>query len=399
MQFKYKAITDTGQIIEGVFEATTEHEVVEMLRGSNHMPISIEETRDSGASYNISFGKVKKKDLGIFCRQFYTMLNAGVSIVKALDILEKQTENKKMRKAIEDLFNSVQKGMSLSESMKNNHKVFPSILISMVEAGEASGNLDTIMDRMASHYEKEFKLENKVKGAMVYPMVLAVAATGVVVFLMVFVMPTFIGMFESSGVELPGPTRALMAISNSMQEKWYLYIAGAAGLIFGFKFYGNTTAGRMQYDIIKLKIPVVKTTNIKVATSRFTRTLSTLLASGIPLLQGMDIVSRVIGNEYIGKKLSTAKEEVRKGVPLSRTIKDTSIFPPMVDSMVKIGEESGALDDILIRTADFYDEEVETAMAKMTEMMQPVMILVMASIVGFIVLAIALPMFDMVNAM
>ncbi len=399
MQFKYKAITESGQIVEGVFEATGEYEVIEMLKGSNHMPIAIEETKDSGASYNISFGKVKKKDLAIFCRQFYTMLNAGVSIVKTLDILEKQTENKKMRKATNDLFNSVQKGMSLSESMRNNPKIFPSILISMVEAGEASGNLDTIMDRMAMHYEKEFKLENKVKGAMVYPAVLGVAATGVVIFLMVFVMPTFIGMFESSGVELPGPTRALLAISNSMTDKWYLYIVVVIGLVLGFKFYGTTSIGRMQIDTIKLKIPVVKTSNIKVATSRFTRTLSTLLASGIPLIQGMDIVAKVIGNVNIAKKLHNAKEDVRKGIPLSRTIKDTMVFPPMVDSMVKIGEESGALDDILNRTADFYDEEVETAMAKMTEMMQPVMILVMASIVGFIVLAIALPMFDMVNAM
>jgi len=399
LQFKYKAVGDNGQIIEGIFEATGEQEVINMLRNSNRMPISIEETGDSGASHSISFGKVKKKDLAIFCRQFYTMLNAGVSIIKTLDILGKQSENKLMKKAIENVYNSVQKGMALSEAMKNMPKVFPPILINMVEAGEASGNLDTIMDRMAAHYEKEFKMENKIKGAMIYPMVLAVAATGVVVFLMVFVMPTFIGMFESSGVELPGPTKALLAVSNSMQNQWYVYIIAIVVLVFTIRLIGKSDGGALLFDTIKLRLPVFKNTNVKVATSRFTRTLSTLMSSGIPLIQGIDIVSRVIGNRYIRNKLESAKEEVRKGVPLSRTIKDTNVFPPMVDSMINIGEESGALDDILNKTADFYDEEVEAALQKMTEMMQPVMIVVMASIVGFIVLAIALPMFDMVSTM
>ena len=399
MQYKYKAVGDNGQIIEGIFEATGEQEVINMLRNSNRMPISIEETGDSGASHSISFGKVKKKDLAIFCRQFYTMLNAGVSIIKTLDILGKQSENKLMKKAIENVYNSVQKGMALSEAMKNMPKVFPPILINMVEAGEASGNLDTIMDRMAAHYEKEFKMENKIKGAMIYPMVLAVAATGVVVFLMVFVMPTFIGMFESSGVELPGPTKALLAVSNSMQNQWYVYIIAIVVLVFTIRLIGKSDGGALLFDTIKLRLPVFKNTNVKVATSRFTRTLSTLMSSGIPLIQGIDIVSRVIGNRYIRNKLESAKEEVRKGVPLSRTIKDTNVFPPMVDSMINIGEESGALDDILNKTADFYDEEVEAALQKMTEMMQPVMIVVMASIVGFIVLAIALPMFDMVSTM
>lgn len=397
MQYKYKAVTDNGQVIEGIFDALSEQEVISMLKESNYMPIKIEQTKDSGASQTISFGKVKKKDLAVFCRQFYTMLNAGVSIVKTLDILERQTENKIMKKAVNNIYESVQKGMALSESMRNNPKAFPSILINMVEAGEASGNLDTIMDRMAVHYEKEFKIENKVKGAMIYPIVLAVIATAVVVFLMVGVMPTFIGMFESSGVELPGPTRALLIISNSMQNRWYLYIVTVIVLIFAIRFIGQTDEGGLIFDTIKLRLPIVKNSSIKIATSRFTRTLSTLLSSGIPLIQGIDIVARVIGNKNIAKKLENVKEEVRKGIPLSKAIKDTNTFPPMVDSMVKIGEESGALDDILNRTADFYDEEVEVALQKMTEMLQPLMIIIMAIIVGFIVIAIALPMFDMVS--
>lgn len=397
MQFKYRAVTQTGEIIEGIHDAQNEREVVSMLKGSNYMPISIEQTINSGASTTISFGKVKKKDLAVFCRQFYTMLNSGVSIVKCLDILEKQTENKQMKKAIADVFDNVQKGMTLSEAMKNNPKIYPPILVNMVEAGEASGSLDTIMERMAVHYEKEFKIENKVKGAMVYPIVLAVVATAVVVFLMVAVMPTFVGMFENSGVELPGPTKALLAISHSIRNKWYLYIIGIGAFIAIIKFYGGTEIGGMFFDTMKLRVPIFKNVNIKLATSRFTRTLSTLLSSGIPLIQGIDIVARVVGNRFISNKLDNAKEEVRKGIPLSRTIKDAGVFPPMVDSMIKIGEESGDLDGILNKSADFYDEEVEVALQKMTEMMQPLMVVIMALIVGFIVIAIALPMFDMVN--
>lgn len=399
MQFKYKAVTDTGQIIEGVHEAQSESEVISMLKSSKYMPISIEQTVDSGASSTINFGKVKKKDLAIFCRQFYTMLNAGVTIIKCLDILEKQIENKIMRVAVSDVYDKVQKGMTLSEAMRNNPKIFPPILINMVEAGETSGSLDVIMERMAVHYEKEFRIDNKVKGAMVYPAVLATVATGVVVFLMVFVMPTFVSMFEGSGMVLPAPTRALLAISHSIRGFWYIYIIAIILIISLFKYFGKTETGEMLYDTINLKIPIFKSVNIKLSTSRFTRTLSTLLSSGIPLMEGIDIVSRVVDNKYIANKLEFAKDEVRKGVPLSLTIKDIGIFPPMVDSMIKIGEESGDLDGILNKSADFYDEEVEVALQKMTEMMQPLMVVIMALIVGFIVISIALPMFDMVNTM
>ncbi len=399
MQYKYKAVTDSGQVIEGIFDALSEQEVINMLKESNYMPIKIEQTKDSGASQTISFGKVKKKDLAVFCRQFYTMLNAGVTIIKCLDILEKQIENKIMREAVSDVYDRVQKGMTLSEAMRNNSKIFPPILINMVEAGETSGSLDVIMERMAVHYEKEFRIDNKVKGAMVYPAVLAFVATGVVVFLMVFVMPTFVSMFEGSGLELPAPTRALLAISHSIRGFWYIYIIAIIVIISLFKYFGKTETGEMLYDTINLRIPIFKNVNIKLSTSRFTRTLSTLLSSGIPLMEGIDIVSRVVDNKYIANKLEFAKDEVRKGVPLSLTIKDIGIFPPMVDSMIKIGEESGDLDGILNKSADFYDEEVEVALQKMTEMMQPLMVVIMALIVGFIVISIALPMFDMVNTM
>lgn len=397
MQFVYRAVTDSGEILEGIYEANSEQEVLAMLRNNEYMPVSIEHKVEEKPVSSYFTKKVTKKDVAVYCRQFYTMLNAGVTIVKCLAILEAQTENKLMRNATKTTFDDVQKGMTLSEAMRKHERVYPSLLVNMVEAGEVSGSLDVIMERMAIHYEKENKIENKIKGAMIYPIVLGVVSIAVVVFLLVAVMPTFIGMFESSGVELPAPTKILLNISNSLKNQWYIYLAFIIILILGIGYFGRQESGRLFIDSLKLRIPVVKDTNIKVATSRFTRTLSTLLSSGIPLLQGLDVVAKILNNKFLSIKLENAKEEVRKGVPLSRTIKAIKVFPPMVDSMIKIGEESGSLDEILNKSADFYDEEVEVAIQKMTEMLQPILIVIMALIVGFIVIAMALPMFDMVN--
>ncbi len=397
MQFEYRAVTESGQVVEGIHEAHNEQEVLAMLRDNEYMPISIELKREEKPVSSYFSKKVTKKDIAVYCRQFFTMLNAGVSIVKCLDILEVQTENRVMKKATRATYDDVQKGMTLSEAMRKHEKVFPNLLVNMVEAGEVSGSLDVIMERMALHYEKENKIENKIKGAMVYPIVLGVVSIAVVVFLLVAVMPTFIGMFESSGVELPTPTKILLNISHSLKNQWYMYLALIIVITLGIGYLGKKESGRLFIDGLKLRIPIFKDTNIKVATSRFTRTLSTLLSSGIPLIQALDVVSKIVNNKLLSNRLEKVKEEVRKGIPLSRTIKEIKIFPPMVDSMIKIGEESGSLDEILNKSADFYDEEVEVAIQKMTEMLQPLLVIVMALIVGFIVIAMALPMFDMVN--
>ncbi|MFA5525113.1 MAG: type II secretion system F family protein [Tissierellales bacterium] len=397
MQFMYRAVTDNGQVIEGVYEANSEQEVLAMLKNNEYMPVSIEYKPEEKPVSSYFAKKVTKKDIAVYCRQFYTMLNAGVTIVKCLDILEAQIENKVMRIATKATFEDVQKGMTLSEAMRKHEKVFPSLLVNMVEAGEVSGSLDVIMERMALHYEKENKIENKIKGAMIYPIILGVVSMAVVIFLLVAVMPTFIGMFESSGVELPAPTKILLNISNSLQNQWYIYLASVILLVLGIGYFAKQETGILFIDSLKLRMPVIRDTNIKVATSRFTRTLSTLLSSGIPLLQCLDVVAKIVNNRFLSIKLEKAKEDVRKGIPLSKTIKAIKVFPPMVDSMIKIGEESGSLDEILIKSADFYDEEVEVAIQKMTEMLQPILIVIMALMVGFIVIAMALPMFDMVN--
>lgn len=397
MIYKYKAVSLSGDTVEGFFEGEEEADVLSMLKGNNYLAITIEKDLEASAQINIFTKKVTKKDLAVFCRQFYTMLDAGIGIVKCIDILERQSENKVLVKALSDIHEDVQKGFTLSQAMLKHRNIFPFILINMVEAGEVSGNLDTIMERMAVHFEKENKLESKIRSAMIYPMVLAVVSVAVVIFMLVVVMPTFIGMFESSGQALPLATRVLLNISNWLTGYWYMFIGIILGLAISFISFKRTVKGMRFFDGLKLKIPVLQDTTIKIITSRFTRTLSTLMASGIPLLESIEVVGKVVGNTVVQDKMKKTVEDVRKGISLSRAISEVGVFPPMVDSMIKIGEESGSLDDILYKTADFYDDEVEVSLQKLTTLMEPIMLVAMAIVIGFIVIAMAMPMFDMVN--
>lgn len=399
MIFKYKAITQSGGILEGTYEASSEAEVISMIRNNKNIPIKIEEDLATEKQIQLFTKKIGKRDLAVFCRQFYTMLDAGIGIVKTLDILEKQTENKTFKATIGNLHEEVQKGIALSDAMKKEGKVFPSLLVNMVEAGEVSGNLDAIMDRMATHYEKDYKLENKVKSSLIYPISLAVVSVAVIIFMLTFVMPTFVGIFEEAGQELPGMTQTLINISNFIRSKWYILTAIIVGLVVGINVYKQTDDGRDAIDGLKIKFPGIKNTTTKILTARFTRTLSTLMSSGISLLQALEIVAKAIGNSVIEKRILNSVEEIRKGTTLGNAIKAVDIFPPMVDSMIRIGEEAGALDDMLSKTADFYDEEVEVSLQRMTTVMEPIMLIFMAGIIGFIVISMALPMFDMANVM
>jgi type IV pilus assembly protein PilC len=397
MRYKYKSISSNGRESEGLYVGDNEAGLISMLKERKELVISIERDIQSEAQIELFKKKVKKKDLALFCRQFYTMISAGLGIVPCLEILVAQTENKSFKNAIADTYEEVQKGLTFSESMKQHKEIFPTILVSMVEAGEVSGNLDTVMLRMAEHFEKENKLENKVKSALVYPAVLAVVMVAVVIFMLVFIMPTFVGMFEGSGTALPGPTQFLINLSNSFQTYWYIYIAAIIAIVVGMSMYKKSEEGTRFFDSLKLRLPIVKGTSTMLITSRFTRTLSTLLSSGIPLIQAMEVVSRVVSNSVIEERLLNGIESIRKGVSLSRTIKDVGIFPPMVDSMIRIGEESGSLDNMLYKTADFYDEEMEASLQKLTSLIEPLMIVVMGLVIGFIVIAMYLPMFDMMK--
>lgn len=395
--YRYKVMNQNGERLEGTYTANTKEDVMAMIRTNNYYPLKIEEIVEGTKIELNSFTKVKVKDIAIFCRQFYTMLNAGATITRCLDVLGQQVPNKKLRESIVQIDESVRKGLTLSQAMKKEERVFPELLTNMVEAGEVSGNLDLIMLRMATHYEKENKLNNKIRGAMNYPIILAFLSITIVTFILIFVMPTFVGMFQSSGVELPLPTKILLSISSTIRTKWPIIILIILGAVFGLKYYFKTESGQLFTSKMKLKIPIVKGMNEKIIVTRFTRTLSTVLYSGITLIQGIQVVSKVIGNKVAENKLLEVKDQLIKGIGLSEPLKDTGIFPPMLYSMVKIGEESGSLDDILDKTADFYDEELDAAVQQFTSILEPAMILIMGVIIGFMIISIALPMFSMAN--
>jgi type IV pilus assembly protein PilC len=397
MRYKYKSISPNGQKNDGIFIGSSEADVINMLKGNNELIISIERDIEAEAQIVIFKQKVKKKDLAIFCRQFYTMIDAGLGIIKCLEILVAQTQNKILKNTISDICEDVQKGSTLSEAMGKHKNIFPTILISMIEAGEVSGNLDTIMERMAIHFEKENRLESKIKGSMIYPMALIVVSIAVVIFMLIAVLPTFIGMFEGSETALPWPTQFLISLSDSIKSFWYIYVGVISAISVGIIAFKKSPEGQRFFDNLKITIPGLKITTSKIITSRFTRTLSTLMSSGIPLLQAMEVVGKVVNNTVIQDRLEVSIENIRKGVTLSRAVKEVGVFPPMVDSMIRIGEESGSLDDMLYKTADFYDEEVEASLQKLTTLIEPILIVGMALVIGFIVIAMAMPMFDMVN--
>jgi len=394
--YKCSVIDQSGKKQKIKHNAESKTEVIDYLKQNRYTIINIDKI-DSIDLNRASSKRIKSKDLSVFCKQLFAMLRAGVTIVSGLDILKQQTENKRLAKIIAQLYDDLQKGNTFSEALSNHKNAFPSIFISMVEAGELSGNIDVIMDRLSTHFEKEYKIENKIKSAMTYPAILAIVSISVVVFLLTTIMPTFVEMYTSSGVPLPGVTMVLINLSNALKNYWFIFVFGIIIIVFGISLLQKNTRVKLKEDYYKLKLPIVKGLALKVATSRFTRTLSTLMGSGVPLLQALDTVSGVTVNTFIGSKILEAKEDVRRGLALSQPLKQQGVFPPMVHNMIKIGEDSGSIEEILDKTADFYDEEVDTAVQRMTAMLEPIMIVFMAIIIGFIVIAMVTPMFDMVQ--
>ena len=393
-KFKYRVMNSDGEKIEGSYEADSREEVIDYISSNGYYPLMVNEVVESA---NIEFKinkKEKLKDLSIFCRQFYTMLNAGVPILTCLDILSGQIENAKLKEATKGIQEEVEKGGVLSDAMKKHVDVFPELLVSLVASGEASGNLDAIMLRMATHYEKENKINNKVKSAMIYPMVLSFVAVGAVVFILTYVMPTFMGIFEESGTTLPWSTKLLLGLSTGIKNNWFIIMVVLLLVITGTNIFLKTDQGILISSKLKLKIPVIKKLNEMIIVSRFTRTLSTLIASGLPLIDSIEIVAGVAGNKIAEQALMKIKDKVMRGESLYSSMKESEVFPPMLYSMVKIGEDTGSLDDILNKTADFYDEELENTIQTSVALIEPLLILVMGLVIGFIVISIMLPMFD-----
>lgn len=400
-KFKYRALSKTGEINEQKdYEAESEQDLRSMLLSNGLSPLSIEELSTS-KEINFNFtSKIKTKDLAIFCRQFATMIEAGVTINYSIDMLATQVSNKKLRSALSEISEDIKKGKALSEAMASIDGYFPPLLISMVEVGEMSGTLDSILNRMAEYYEKETKMNGKIRNAMIYPVILATVTIFVMCFILMYVMPMFIDMFASEGVELPVATKITLALGGFLSSYWYIVLVIAIIMGIGFFYYTQKTEnGQYIYNKYKLKRALMKELHQKIVVSRFTRALSTVLGSGISINQSLDVVGGVLGNKFADIQVKKVKERVLKGEGLADPIRDTGVFPLMLSSMIKIGEESGSLDGILEKTADFYDAELERTIEALTTIIEPIMLVVMGIIVGFLIISILLPMFQMYEVM
>jgi len=392
--YHYRSKSLTGEVLEGTDIADSHEEIVQRLWEKNHYPVSIKKAiKRESLNFNL-FGRIKSKHIAVFCRQFHTMLASGVTIVNCLEILRQEEEHFRFRKIIEGLYEDVQKGNTFSEALGKYPKVFPPLMRYMVSAGETAGSLDTVMARISTHYEKEYKITNKIVSALVYPMILTFIAIAAVLFMLTVVLPTFIVMFEDSGVPLPGPTVIMLNISQSLRDNWLIYLIGAASLIYITRYYLSTLKGRYRVDTLKLRLPLFRRVNRKIMASRFSRTMATMLSSGVPIIQSLENVAGALGNIMVEEKILSTREEIRKGIEISVPIRNLGVFPHILTSMIKIGEESGTLEVIMDRTADFYDEEVETEVQRMLTFLEPIMIIIMGIIVGFVVISMVLPLFD-----
>jgi type IV pilus assembly protein PilC len=394
--FAYRVRTKEGRVVEGKMEADGEGAVASRLRSQGLVPIQIskEAKVSMKTELHILPQKVGLKDLAIFSRQFSTMINSGLSLLRTLNILAEQTENTLLAKTIGTLRDDVERGSSLSASMSKHPKVFSNLYVAMVRAGETGGQLDTVLSRVADNFEADYKLRQKVKSAMTYPVVVAGIAVILLTVMLLFIVPTFAGMFTSLGGELPLPTKILMALSQQARILVPLFIVLAIVGRIGYK-KGRAASDdfKLRTDKVKLKIPIFGELFQKVAVSRFTRTLGLLLKAGVPVLQALDIVGDSSGNEVLSRAAADVKESVRSGESMSQPLMKKDVFPPMVVQMIAVGEDTGALDAMLDKIADFYDQEVESTTEALTSLIEPLMIAVLGGIVGAMVIALYMPMF------
>jgi type IV pilus assembly protein PilC len=394
--FEYSVRDKSGKLISGTLEADSEAMVVQRLRGMGYAPISVNKA-NSGLKTEIKipgFGKrVKLKDLAIFGRQFATMINSGLSLLRALSILAEQTENSYFAEIIREVRNDVETGNALSTSMAKHPDVFPPLMVNMCKAGEVGGFLDTVLLKIAENYEAEVKLRGKIKAAMTYPTVVFMMAILALIVMLIFVVPTFAKIFHGLGGTLPAPTRVLVAMSKMMKFGLPFLIIATIGGFIGYKKIKNKERTRRIVDPVKLKLPVFGPLFQKVALARFARNLGTMMHAGVPILQSLDIVADTGGNIILRDAVVAVQDSVRQGESLSHPLTQHPIFPPMVVQMMSVGEETGALDTMLHKIAEFYDQEVEATTEALTALIEPIMIAVLGGMVGSMIVALYMPMF------
>lgn len=394
--FAYEAYDESGKQKKGSIDA--ENEAVARIALKQQGLIVLNVTEQNMLTKDISFdigGMPKARDYSVFCRQFVSMIRAGISLLETLGMLEEQTENKKLARAIRDTKQSVEKGESLTSSMQAQGKVFPKLLCSMVEAGEASGSIDIALERMAIHFEKDAKIKAMVKKAAIYPIVVCLVAIGVIIAMLTIVIPNFTSMFKDLNTELPAITVAVVTMSDFVREEWLLLAIVAVGLIIGFSVFKSTKVGEYFFAKLGITIPLFASLTVKSSVARFARTTSTLISSGMSLIDALDITADVMDNRLFADALRNCKEEVMQGVPLSVPLQTSGLFPPMAYHMTKIGEETGNLEDLLNKLADYYEEEVEMATQSLMAALEPMIIVVLAGIVIVLIGACMAPMLTM----
>lgn len=399
--YAYKAKTSAGLVMQGVIDADEQKGAVDKLRSQKLVVLEIAE-KTVGPLDKIKAlisasqkGKVTSKDLVLFSRQLSTLVSAGVPIVQSLGILETQAENPAFKEVLAAVKSDIEAGLSISDALKKHPEAFPDLYTSMVKAGELGGILDTILERLTVYMESSEALKAKVKSAMMYPAIVLSICAIVTCFLMVFVIPTFKNIFASFGAELPMPTQILINISDGMKHYWYLLVATPYGCYQGFLAFYKTPKGQKLVDGYTLRAPIFGIILKKVAVARFTRTLGTLIKSGVPIMQALETVAQTAGNVVIAEAVLATRESIREGGHLSDPLKKSGIFPNMVTSMISVGEETGALDVMLSKIADFYDQEVDTAVKGLTSLIEPIVIVVMGLVIGTIVIAMFMPMFGL----
>ncbi len=407
--YQYVAKDALGKVITGTSEAENEQILVRRLREKGFWVQKVNPARAparqqaqarAGGGVAAGFGRVGGRDLAVFCRQFATIIDAGVSLVRCLSVLEEQSGSARLRGIIREIQAAVESGETLSRALTRWPRIFNNLFVGLIRAGEVGGVLDETLNRLATFMEENERLKRKVKSAMTYPVLVLIFATAVVIGMVTFILPQFVAVFKDLGItDLPGPTRMLIQISNFMTSKWYMAIGGAILIFLAFSQYVHTRIGRRHWDWVKLKMPVFGKLNHKICLARFSRTLSTLLVSGVPILQALETVAASVDNEIISDAIMASRAAIREGEQIGDPLQRSGMFPPMVVQMVAIGEETGSLDAMLSKIADFYESEVDSTLAGLTAALEPIMIVTLGFIVGFIVISMFMPLMHAISSL
>jgi type IV pilus assembly protein PilC len=393
--YNYTARTTTGELQSGSIDLPSENDVIAHLRKNRMIVVKVQQ---APKQLKLSFGAgISTRDIVIFTRQFATMINSGLPLVQALDILAEQTENKALKDVTHAVVYDVESGQTLADALRKHPKAFSDLYVNMVAAGEAGGILDTILLRLATFMEKNDALVRRVKGAMIYPAVIFSVMAIAVVILLLFVIPVFATMFASMGGVLPLPTRIVMGMSSFLQHYWWMLILGVVAIVWGTRRYYKTPNGRLNLDKFMLAMPILGDVLRKSAVSRFTRTLGTLIASGVSILDGLEITAKTAGNRVIHDAVMESRNSIAGGETIAAPLQKSKVFPPMVISMIAVGEQTGGLDEMLSKIADFYDEEVDAAVGNLLAAMEPLMIVLLGGVVGGMIIAMYLPIFSIIN--